>query len=716
MQSVQIRQILFLLFLLIAFFIVFGFLIYYSTLEAAESAPGFFGKKKLIHYQSDHITIDTDEVIEADILLERSEISISGKIFGDIIALETDVELNANAEIYGHVICYNGILDITDEARVAGDVIIIDSLQILITGGRNLVGYGFQLNIFQSDSTISKEQNLSGDILILNQDLVIEGRIDGDVYNILGKTIIKSSGAIDGHAICYLGQLILDKQALVTGRVWGGGADSRTAQDKQLQQRDERYRKKIERKYLKNRRKKGDDIVRFWGDVTIEPDEMIRGSVVALRGNVHIKGEIDGDIVAIFGDIELDSLAQVDGDVVSVGGKIYRQAGVTISGDMVQTSFTGVKVDSDDQHVSVGFGGVRVGPQTDDNWEQKRRPTRQHRISDWDDDSFVFRYNRVEGLFLGLNLPRHRHKNEYVIFNVYGHIGYGFSAKRACYQIGVERVIFGKYGPIIGIETHDITATEDEWIMPTFENSLAAILIREDFHDFYRKFGYSAYLNHFVSELLMISAQYHQTAHRNISKQTNWAIFGGDKKFRHNPAIDEIDFKSVVGKIVFDTRDSYKYPNKGWLFTASGEFVDKKFNDNGVDFDRIIVDLRRYQPIGFGENFDFRLRAGSSRGAVPVHLKFDLGGFSTLRGYQFKEFSDHNRMLLGNLEYRLYGRHNPLNSVIGITDINLILFADAGYVWTVSDSLKAHEGFDEVDWGDLKTSVGIALSNDRGNV
>ena len=141
-------------------------------------------------------------------------------------------------------------------------------------------------------------------------------------------------------------------------------------------------------------------------------------------------------------------------------------------------------------------------------------------------------------------------------------------------------------------------------------------------------------------------------------------------------------------------------------------------NDNGVDFDRFIVDLRRYQPISYGENLDFRLRAGTCRGVLPTQLMFDLGGISTLRGYKFKEFQDEKRMILGNIEYRIYGKRNPLNNIFDSNDFNLILFADAGYVWSNPDTLntKAEDGFENIDWSDLKTSIGFAISNEEGNV
>jgi len=711
---------LFLIFIFIAFMIIFGILIHSSIASASESANfSYLGKKKLVHYNQSEVTIDEDEVIEADIVIESGEIKIAGEVYGDIIAFESEVKLEADAELYGHLICFNCELDRSEESHIAGDIILLDENSIEVAGGRNLIGYGFQLNQFQSDTIIEEDESVVGDILVLNHELVIKGKVDGDVINILGRTIIKPSAAIDGHTIAFQGQIATSNKALVTGRILGLEKENETVEVDTDRERDERIRNKVERKYLKRDHETGSDIFRFWGDITIEPDEIIKGAVVTVRGTIEIKGEVDGDVVAVFGSVELDSSAYVYGDIVSVGGKIYRENGAIVEGDLIQTSITGVKINNEDSYISDDddHSEISFRSKRESKWERRRKKVRHRWDTGWNEESFMFRYNRVEGLFLGLKLNKNdwNYKND-AFFDLFGHIGYGFANKSACYQIGVQRSIFGNFGPVIGIETHDVTTTQDTWMMPQFENSLAAFLIKEDFHDYYRMQGYSAYATLFISEYLKLGGEYHVEDYFDLHKSTNWSIFGGDKNFRLNPLIQEMDYKSVIAKISFDTRDSYKYPDKGWWFNAEAEFAGEKFNDNGIDFDRYIIDLRRYQPVSYGENLDFRVRVGSSRGSLPRQLQFDAGGFSALRGYEFKEFKNFNRMVLGSLEYRIYGRRNPLNNIFGMSDFNLILFADAGYLWSANDSLNANEGFDSKDWEDLKTSLGFAISNDEGNI
>ena len=716
MQTSQTKQVLFLILLFIAFILIFALVIYSSMAEAMAMETFSHGKKKLIHYQQDEMEIQQTEVIEADIVAEASNLVIDGTLYGDIIAIHSVVSLQSDAKIFGHIISLDSEISADSAAQIAGDVVQITGRAASVTGGRNLVGYGFNLTVFTADTAIADSVNIKGDVLALCDNFMIGGRIEGDVYQFSGVTRIDTTGAVDGHVVNYLSKIMLDKQALVTGNMLELSENTMAAQTNEKKNDDE-LREKMEKRYLDPDEKS--DIFRFWGDVTIEPNEVIRGDVVTIRGTIEVKGDVDGDVVSVLGSVVLDSTASISGDVVSVGGKIHRHKQASVGGDIVQTSITGVKVDDGNEHVTVGVGGVAVGPKRGDEWEEDKHRRKKYRRHDGsEDDSFMFRYNRVEGLFLGLRKLKNRYEDNRALFDLFGHIGYGFSAKRACYQLGLERRFWGKYGPIIGAEIHDITKTEDAWIIPTFENSLAAILIREDFQDFYREDGYSVYANLDISEIATLYAGYHHQNHIGLERTTNWSVFGGDKKFRPNPAIDELEFNSLRASLEIDTRDSYKYPNKGWFISLFGEFAGADFNciESGIDFDRYIVDIRRYQPVTYGENLDFRIRAGSSRGALPRQYLFDAGGLSALRGYEFKEFENCNRMVLASLEYRLYNDHNPMNDVFGFSDFNLILFADTGYLWNVSDSLAYNQGYDDLDWNDLYTSLGFAISNDEGNV
>ena len=104
------------------------------------------------------------------------------------------------------------------------------------------------------------------------------------------------------------------------------------------------------------------------------------------------------------------------------------------------------------------------------------------------------------------------------------------------------------------------------------------------------------------------------------------------------------------------------------------------------------------------------MRAGETVGIVPVQKLFDLGGISTLRGYDYKAFTG-DRMLLGNIEYQIdWDRLDwaPYIPILG--EFNLILFADAGLAW-----YKNKKDFGKLKVDDLFSNIGIAFTNDDGS-
>lgn len=77
------------------------------------------------------------------------------------------------------------------------------------------------------------------------------------------------------------------------------------------------------------------DVVRMGSDITIGPEEVVQGDVVAIGGNVDIEGHVMGDAVSIGGMLHLAPTARVNGDAVSVGGSVEKDAGAEVNGETV---------------------------------------------------------------------------------------------------------------------------------------------------------------------------------------------------------------------------------------------------------------------------------------------------------------------------------------------------------------------------------------------
>jgi len=80
-----------------------------------------------------------------------------------------------------------------------------------------------------------------------------------------------------------------------------------------------------------SRARRGDEIVRFGTNVTVDRDEIVE-EVVVIAGNATINGEVDGELTVVGGNATLGPEAVVRDDVTVVGGTLNRAPGSVIEG------------------------------------------------------------------------------------------------------------------------------------------------------------------------------------------------------------------------------------------------------------------------------------------------------------------------------------------------------------------------------------------------
>ena len=73
------------------------------------------------------------------------------------------------------------------------------------------------------------------------------------------------------------------------------------------------------------------DSVQVGGNVTVQTNQTVNDAV-AVWGNVTVMGHVQGDAVAVGGNIDLLPGSRVDGDAVAIGGKVNRQPGAVVGG------------------------------------------------------------------------------------------------------------------------------------------------------------------------------------------------------------------------------------------------------------------------------------------------------------------------------------------------------------------------------------------------
>ncbi len=342
----------------------------------------------------------------------------------------------------------------------------------------------------------------------------------------------------------------------------------------------------------------------------------------------------------------------------------------------------------------------------------------------------IFRYNRVEGIFLGLGSEKRLYWDGRRDFSAYGSVGYGFSAHRWRGLLGVTRQFAldpeNRSGIIeVGVEGYSLTESKDQWSIGLGENNAAAFFIHEDFRDYFERRGVTAFAAwfHRTRELFAEGKiAYSADKYGSLDLNTDWSLFGGSKVFRANPTIDEGNMRSIQLTAGFSTAERMRHGPEGWTASLQTEIADANGLGGEFTFQSHVLDLRRFQPIGAHDNLNLRLRIGTSHGDLPRQRAFELGGPGSVPGLRFKEIPSDtlgaNRLILANGEYLVNGDFlGDLNFWPSwlMRYVTIILMADAGFVRQVEGSAGITEGFDGIRWTDFRSDIGVALGNRNGS-
>lgn len=462
---------------------------------------------------------------------------------------------------------------------------------------------------------------------------------------------------------------------------------------------------------------------RYEGDYVIDSDKVLDGNVVVVGGDLTVHGKVEGDILVIGGDVRVKSGAVVLGNITSINGRIFQAVSSNVTGKQIETSVKNL-FPPDNWNKEWDEYRTKFWKTVDHPPLGNEYPTYSTLPLGRQSNRFLVRYNRVEGMFFGLEVPKEI-RGRVPVFNIYGFGGYAFKQAKWQYKIGLSRWLFNptNYRFELGGDAHDYISTRDQWLISPHENSLAAFFLHDDYMDFYRIKGFQLYMSQNFTVYFKAKLAYKFDEYISVEKKADWSLFGGSKKFAENPPIDAGKMRSVYGELYLDTRNDPALPTRGWYILLSGESSTKKIGSD-FSFNQYIFELRRYQRLSRFERLDIRLKAGTGTGRLPVQKSFEFGGLSTMRGYYYKEFRSndrafgYDRMLLANLEYNI----SPRILHIGLpffNDLRYVFFFDAGNAWRradVSDKDTWQAGFSHLSWNDIKSDFGIAVTSWSGRV
>jgi hypothetical protein len=449
-----------------------------------------------------------------------------------------------------------------------------------------------------------------------------------------------------------------------------------------------------------------DSSITYQGNTVIQRGDTVNSNVVVKAGNLTVYGRINGDVLVVGGDLYLRDGSYISGNVKVINGEVEKDDDAVVAGFIDKGSSKREKTYREEEK-----NFRKSSTKLNANWVSETTNL----------DNFIFRYNRVEGLFLGLGSDKRYYWDDQRSYSLYGSAGYGFKSHNWRGNLGLSRQFAFDDGQLfeIEVEGHTLTDTKDDWLIGVHENTAAAILIHEDFRDYFRRdgigvnAGYAAQKEYVTGQ---VKVGYLADKYESMENRTEWSVFGGDKRFRPNPAIDEGKMRSIVASAGLSTVTTTIYGPEGWSILTTAEFADKSLKSD-FNFNRYVADVRRYQPLSRYDNLNVRVRVGSAEGALPLQKTFEIGGLGTLQGYPFKGEAG-NRMILMNAELIVNGDFLGDLSFWPswiMKGINLLVLTDAGLVRTVDTQASWTDGYGGIQFSEFRHDVGAGVATRSGS-
>lgn len=147
----------------------------------------------------------------------------------------------------------------------------------------------------------------------------------------------------------------------------------------------------------------------------------------------------------------------------------------------------------------------------------------------------------------------------------------------------------------------------------------------------------------------------------------------------------------------YDNRDKFPNTRTGWWGEVNFSYDSKLFNSYS-NFGQVDLDIRRYQPLPFGERHTLvvysltTLRTGTVDISVAPWQRFAIGGTNTIRGREFADRIGKNQFI-NTVEYQFtLMKIRPIKLPLNINwriGVGLALFGDLGIGWDTASQLQS---------------------------
>ncbi len=468
--------------------------------------------------------------------------------------------------------------------------------------------------------------------------------------------------------------------------------------------------------------------IKIFSDLLIPEGEIRSGSLRLVGGNLTVAGKVTGRITVLGGEVRLLPTAEVEGSIFALGGKIIRDPDAKVTGQVVEVNRGKVSLSRKEANEIFGNDTRLDWSQDDvdwdnDDWKQdddwspyRHHGHRRHGWQGWEfrggysrvhpdlgvPEGVVFRYNRSEGV--ALYVPFHPDTEGIPGLTVRGFLGHAFGPSQWYGRLAIGEYLFNKRLALV-VEGHREPQNDDIWRVTPLENFLGALLIHEDWYDWYQTEGVSGSVIVNGPWHSKLRVQYLSETQDSLANTARWSLFGGDKQFREAWSITQgKDVNLSVGLALGRPVGLF---HRKLAFSTDLAYTES-MDQSDFDYTRQDVAFETFLPLHHLMGIRVSGRAGSvvsdTESFGPQHLT-PLGGIGSLGGYRYKSFDPGNHY--GLLEV-------AITMLSGDRDNIFRLSWQYGNNWESSNNLLSADFIDEFQSGG-RHSAGIGIGDEDGD-
>ena len=286
-------------------------------------------------------------------------------------------------------------------------------------------------------------------------------------------------------------------------------------------------------------------------------------------------------------------------------------------------------------------------------------------------------YNRVDRLRIGI---RHQiQTSQPMAPRLAARVEYAFGRDRTLYGFQLEQPLVRPGRIALGASLVRRTDHNDLQQVDDVENTLAMLLWRYDYRDYFERDGVGTYLSWYVPDFSTVSIHLRRDEYRSLPLDPgaqSW--FHRGRPLRDNPAVDEGEAHSVAFRLE-RAAHATRHTHAGVYHWFEAEWAGHRLGGD-FDYTRILGDLRSVVRLSPATTLMLRVAAGhTASGTLPSQKEFPLGGVDALRGHAFGEFRG-DQIALAQAEYTVGLWRLRARRFEG--GLHAIAFVDAGQAWS----------------------------------